>query len=65
MQTITFDSVSLDELDTNFTQVLKTLFQGRNLRITVEAEMDETEYLNSSVRNREILVERMANVEAK
>lgn len=64
MQTVTFDSVSLDELDGSFTKALKTLFLGHRLRITVEPEMTETEYLNSSATNKEILEERIKAIEA-
>ncbi len=65
MQTVTFDSVSLDELDDSFTKALKTLFLGHRLRITVEPEMTETEYLNSSLENKRILEERIKAIESK
>jgi cystathionine beta-lyase/cystathionine gamma-synthase len=65
MQTVTFDSVSLDELDGSFIKALKTLFLGHRLRITVEPEMTETEYLNSSSQNRSILEERIKAIESK
>jgi antitoxin YefM len=40
------------ELNSSFLQKLQTLFEDKKLVITVEEEMDETEYLLSSEENR-------------
>lgn len=53
--TTTFE-LHADELDGNFVKALKTLFKNRNLKITVDAEMDTTEYLLSNPANREHLM---------
>ena len=44
-------------LDLNFLKALKSLYKGKTISITVEAEMDETKYLLSSPANREMLEE--------
>jgi len=54
--TTTFE-LHADELDANFVKALKTLFKNRNLKITVDAEMDTTEYLLSTEANRKALQE--------
>jgi hypothetical protein len=54
--TTTFE-LHADELDGNFVKALKTLFKNRNLKITVDAEMDTTEYLLSNPANRQALEE--------
>jgi 16S rRNA A1518/A1519 N6-dimethyltransferase RsmA/KsgA/DIM1 with predicted DNA glycosylase/AP lyase activity len=45
------------ELDENFLKTLKKIFGNKNLSITVEEELDETEYLLSTPENRHMLEE--------
>lgn len=49
--------LNADELDHQLFLSLRSMFKGRNIRVTVEAEMDETEYLLSSEANRKQLEE--------
>ncbi len=44
-----------DELNEDFLQSVKQLFKNKKIAITVEEEMDETEYLMSSSANKEKL----------
>ncbi len=60
--TTTFE-LHADELDSNFVKALKTLFKNRNLKITVDADMDTTEYLLSNPANREHLLRSIEQAE--
>ena len=53
------------ELDKNFLSILKTLFKGRRIEISVTSdfEEDETEYLFKSPANKKRLLEAIKNVE--
>ena len=48
----TFHLDTTSELNTDFLKAIKTLFKNQRISVTVEAEMDETEYLMSSEANR-------------
>jgi antitoxin YefM len=51
------------ELNEEFLKKLKTLFKGKNISLSVEEDMDETEYLLSTEANRKHLMEAIENVE--
>lgn len=55
--------LSANELTTKFLNGLKTLYKGKNISITVEEELDETEYLLQSETNRKILLESIKQAE--
>jgi len=50
------------ELNEEFIKAVKVLFKGRNISITIEEDMDETEYLLSSEANRKMLEKSLENV---
>jgi len=50
------------ELNIKFLTVLKNLYKGKTISITVEEELDETEYLLQSDTNRKMLEESLQNV---
>lgn len=54
--------LNLDELNVDFLEGLKLIFNGAQLRIKVEKH-DETEYLMSSPKNHEMLMDSIRNVE--
>ncbi|HBX53232.1 MAG TPA: hypothetical protein DEH02_19410 [Bacteroidales bacterium] len=57
-------NIKVSDLDMNFLKALKTLFKNKeSISITVESEMDETEYLLSSDANRKILEQSIAEAE--
>jgi len=51
-----------DELDYNFIDKLKVLFQNKRIELTV-SESDDTEYLLESDTNKDILVNSIENIE--
>lgn len=55
--------LSANDLSEDFLKSLKSMYKGKTISITVEAEMDETEYLLSSEANRKFLVESMKQAE--
>jgi antitoxin YefM len=54
--------IKASELDENFLKGLKTMFKNKRIAITVEEEMDETEYLLSTEANRKHLDDAIKNV---
>lgn len=48
----TFHLDTTSELNADFLNVIKMLFKNQRISVTVEAEMDETEYLMSSEANK-------------
>jgi hypothetical protein len=44
--------LNANELNINLLEALKSMFQGQRIRLTVDVEMDETDYLNKSEANR-------------
>ena len=54
---ITTFELNANELDTRFIKAIKTLFGDRKIKVTVDVEMDETEYLLRSEANRKALLE--------
>ena len=51
-----------EEFDLNFFNSIKETFKGKDVDISIN-DYDETEYLLRSPKNRDILLERMKNVE--
>jgi hypothetical protein len=54
--------LNANELDNSLLDAIKLMFRGRNIRLTVEADMDETEYLNKSEANVAMLTESIAQL---
>ena len=55
--------LSANDLTTDFLKSLRTLYKGKTISITVETEMDETEYLLASEANRKVLHRRIKDVQ--
>ena len=55
-------TLNKEELNMEFLEALKKTVTGDNIHISVES-YDETEYLLRSPKNKEILLERIKNVE--
>ena len=55
--------IKASELSVDFINALSTLFGNKDLFITVEAEMDETEFLFASEANRKMLLTRLKDVQ--
>ena len=55
--------LSANDLTADFLKSLRTLYKGKTISITVEAEMDETEYLLASEANRKVLLRRIKDVQ--
>jgi hypothetical protein len=51
----TFHLDTTSELNADFLKAIKTLFKNQRISVTVEAEMDTTDYLMSSEANRSFL----------
>ena len=49
--------LSANELSTDILAALKKLYKGKTISITVEEEIDETDYLMKSEANRQMLLE--------
>jgi hypothetical protein len=58
----TFHLDTTSELNTDFLKAIKTLFKNQRISVTVEAEMDETEYLMSSEANKLFLEKSMNQI---
>jgi len=55
--------IKASELNENFLAAVKKLFKSRTISITIEEEMDETEYLLASPANRKMLMESLQQAE--
>ncbi|MDF7816934.1 hypothetical protein P1X15_04980 [Runella sp. MFBS21] len=51
--------LNAEELDYKLFKSLKAMYKNRKIRLTINSEMDETEYLLSSQANRDILKKSM------
>ena len=49
--------LAANELSTDILAALKKLYKGKTISITVEEEIDETDYLMKSEANRQMLLE--------
>ena len=56
--------LNADELDNKFIDSLKSVFKNKDIEITV-SEIDETEYLLRSTKNKELLSKAVSDVENK
>jgi hypothetical protein len=55
--------IDADNLSIDFLNYLKAAFKGKKIRVTVEEEIDATEYLMSSPANHKKLLKAIKNVE--
>lgn len=55
--------IDADNLSPDFLEYIKSTFKGKRIRLTVEEEPDETEYLMSSPANHKRLLKSIKNVE--
>jgi hypothetical protein len=55
--------IDADNLSVEFVDYLKVLFKGKKIKLTVETEPDETEYLMSSPANHKRLLKSIKNIE--
>lgn len=55
--------LSANDLSGDFLKSIKSLYKGKAISITVESEMDETEYLLASEPNRKMLLESIKQAE--
>jgi antitoxin YefM len=60
---VTTYRLSVNELSEEFIKSIKTLYKNKVIDITIEAAMDETEYLLQSEENKKMLLESIAQVE--
>jgi hypothetical protein len=56
-------SIDADNLSIDFLNYLKAAFKGKKIRVTVEEEMDTTEYLLSIPANKKRLLKSIENIE--
>lgn len=59
----TFHLDTTSELNTDFLKAIKTLFKNQRISVTVEAEMDETEFLMSNEANKNVILESIRQAE--
>jgi hypothetical protein len=58
--TSTFE-LNANELNADFLKAIKQLFKNRMIRLTIDVDMDETEYLLQSEANKNHLIEALKN----
>ena len=56
--------IRANELDDNFLKGIKKIFKSKRISITVEEDLDETDYLLSNPSNKKILEKSLKNAEA-
>jgi hypothetical protein len=54
--------LNANELNGSLLKSLKAMFKGKKIRLTIDAELDETEYLNKSEANRIALEKSIAQL---
>ena len=59
----TFHLDTTSELNADFLKAIKTLFKNQRISVTVEAEMDETEFLMSNEANKNVILESIKQAE--
>ena len=59
---ITTFELEANQLDASFVRAVKNLFKNRRVRVTIEPEIDETEYLLNHAASREQLLKNMKEV---
>jgi hypothetical protein len=59
----TFHLDTTSELNADFLKAVKTLFKNQRISVTIEAEVDTTEYLMSNEANRKSILESIAQAE--
>lgn len=59
----TFHLDTTSELNTDFLKAIKTLFKNQRISVTIEAEMDETEFLMSNEANKNVILESIRQAE--
>jgi len=59
----TFHLDTTSELNADFLKAIKTLFKNQRISVTIEAEMDTTDYLMSNEANRKSISESIAQAE--
>lgn len=60
----TFHYETPSELNSDFLKAIKTLFKNQRITVTVEAEMDTTEYLLRNEANRNFLEKSIKQMES-
>ncbi len=55
--------IKANELDESFIAGIKAMFKNKRIAISVEEDLDETEYLHSSEANRKHLADALKNAE--
>jgi hypothetical protein len=53
---ITTFETEANKIDNQFLEAIKTLFKNKRIKVTIEDEIDETEYLLSNELNKEFLL---------
>ncbi len=48
--------IKAEELSPDFLEALKKMFKGKNITLTVDVDMDETDYLLQSDANKQMLL---------
>lgn len=61
---ITTIQTEADKIDNQFLEAIKTLFKNKRIKVTIEDEIDETEYLLSNESNKEFLMRSIKQAEA-
>lgn len=60
---ITTIQTEADKIDYQFIDAIKTLFKNKRIKVTIEDEMDDTEYLLSNESNKEFLLRSIKQAE--
>ena len=54
--------IDADLLTLDFLDYVKAMFKGKKIRLTIEAELDETSYLMSTEANHQRLIKSITNI---